>query len=69
MTGRDVVFESRVGDHWEPVPSSKLQVGDVVRMRDVRSNEVYEEGRVSKVGGTDPDTSRRADLFIEAVGG
>ena len=65
---RDVIFERRVDDHWEPVQYSNLQVGDTVQMRDTHDNTICEEGRVQCLRGTDPDTAQRADLFIEPAG-
>jgi hypothetical protein len=64
----NVVFESQHGDHWEPVQCSALQVGDVVRMRDTQGNIIGEASRVSRIGGTDPDSSQRADFFLDPIG-
>jgi len=66
---KNVIFEKKNGDGWQPVAFDSLQPGDITRMKDIHGGVIDEECRVSKVRSTDPDTSKRYDLMLEPLGG
>ena len=71
MTSHEIVFEKKVGDEWEPIPSMNLQEGDIARMCEngnvLEGEDGCAEFRVGRKNGVDPDSARSFDLALEPI--
>jgi hypothetical protein len=63
----DVIFERKVGDHWEPTHSDSLTPGEVVRMKEVDGDVIGGECIVRDKNGSDSDSRFHYDLSLEAL--
>jgi hypothetical protein len=63
----DVIFEKKVGDHWEPTPSVFLTPGEIVRMKALTGEIIGGECRVADKNGSDSDSRVSYDLSLEAL--
>jgi len=71
VTSHEIIFEKKVGDEWEPIPSMNLQEGDITRMCEngtvLEDADGSAEFRVGRKNGVDPDSARSFDLALEPI--
>ena len=64
-----VIFEKKVGDKWQPTPSSEVKTGDTIRMREEDGTILGGESKVAAKNAVDPDSRVSFNLGLDYLGG